>query len=66
MRGVLMRMLIRLDEDPDFPHALVGYYEAFIDPTAWSAELLDALKAQLVAHASALEVGRPGYRRWRR
>ena len=34
MQGILMRMLAGLDNDPGFPHALIGYYEAFTDPSA--------------------------------
>jgi tetratricopeptide (TPR) repeat protein len=54
MQGILIRMLAGLDNDPGFPHALIGYYEAFTDPSIWFAGMKDALDTQLAAHAEAL------------
>lgn len=61
MQGILMRMLAALDNDPGFPHALIGYYDAFTDPSSWFAGMKDALDTQLAAHADALSaIGVPG------
>jgi len=54
MRSVLMRMLVGLDDDPEFPHMLIGYYEPLTDPSLWFAGLDRELGMQLSAHAEML------------
>lgn len=54
MHGILMRLLAGLDNEPDLPHALIGYCEAFTDPSTWFAGMKEALDTQLAAHAEAL------------
>jgi tetratricopeptide (TPR) repeat protein len=54
MHSILMRMLIGLDDDPEFPHALLSYYATFTNPSDWFAGLQGALDAQISANAEAL------------
>ena len=56
MHGILMRLLAGLDNDPGLPHALIGYHEAFADPSTWSTGMKDALETQIAAHAGSLAV----------
>ena len=54
MHGILMRLLAGLDNDPGLPHALIGYHDAFTDPSTWFAGMKEALETQIAAHAEAL------------
>ena len=46
MRGLLLRMLAKRHEAPDFPHLLLGCYDDFDDTVSW----FEGLEAALAAH----------------
>ena len=54
MRPILLKMLAGRDAEDSFPHALLGYQEAFADPVSWFAGMQDVLEAGLAEHGAAL------------
>src|SRR5438876_4976531 len=55
MRTILLKMLIGLDEQDDFPHLLISYDNPFTNPVVWFGGMQDALDAQCATHAADLE-----------
>jgi tetratricopeptide (TPR) repeat protein len=53
-RTILLKMLVGLDQQADFPHVLLGCHEIFAEPVAWFRGLQDVLEDQCTAHADAL------------
>jgi tetratricopeptide (TPR) repeat protein len=53
-RTILLKMLVGLDQQADFPHVLLGWHEIFAEPVAWFRGLQDVLEEQCTAHAAAL------------
>ena len=41
-RPILLKMLIGLDEQMDFPHILIGFDGIFVEPKEWFRGLQDA------------------------
>jgi tetratricopeptide (TPR) repeat protein len=54
MRNILMRMLLGLDQDEEFPHILLGHFDSFLDPVSWFEALHQGLEVQLVQHAEEI------------
>jgi tetratricopeptide (TPR) repeat protein len=54
LRPMVLRYLARRDEDPDFPHVLVGFDAPFRDPITWFDQLAELLRASAVRHAESL------------
>lgn len=54
MRGLLLRMLGRRDEAPDFPHLLIGCYGDFDDAVSWFEGLEAVLSAEIEQAAGSL------------
>jgi hypothetical protein len=53
-RPILLKMLIGLDEQMDFPHILIGFDGIFVEPKEWFRGLQDALEEQWTTHAAEL------------
>jgi tetratricopeptide (TPR) repeat protein len=54
MRPILLKMLAGRDAEDSFPHALLGYQDAFTDPVSWFTAMQDLLEAGLEEHGAAL------------
>ena len=53
-RPILLKMLIGLDEQMDFPHILIGYDGLFAEPKEWFRVLQDRLEEQWTIHSEEL------------
>ncbi len=55
MRPILVRMLLGLDADEEFPHIFLGSSDAFVEPTSWFETLHRDLEAQIAENAEEIK-----------